>query len=132
YEAEIFRARARARVAAHEAQLRALALYRCDQRASAAPQSDDRGPDHVGMVRASDGLIASAFIRDNTNALRLLNLQACLVDDVLVHRHFARDACAKNLRPLGDDGSPRFRELLAPIGPVAARGEFLCPALDDR
>src|SRR5260370_1391378 len=53
--AESFSRRARAGVGEHEAQVFALALHRCDQRAPPASQSYDRGTDHLIIVRASRG-----------------------------------------------------------------------------
>src|SRR6202011_332142 len=47
--------------------------------------------------------------------LLLLNLQTGLIDDLLVHGHFARDTCAKRIGPFGDHGKTRLGEFLSDI-----------------
>ena len=52
--AEVFRRRARAGMGGDEADVVALALHRCDQRAAPAPQPDDRCADHTGHREAAN------------------------------------------------------------------------------
>src|SRR5207249_9074840 len=61
-----------------------------------------------------------------------LNLQPGLIDDLLVHGDFARDARPKSIRSLSHHGQPGLDEFRANIIAAEDHGELLDQARDDR
>src|SRR5262245_5960582 len=62
---------------------------------------------------------------------RSLNLQSRLVDDLLVHRNFARDAGAEHLWPLGHHRQAGLDEFLPHVRASEDGGQLLRQPIDD-
>src|SRR5262245_10743598 len=75
-----------------------------------------------------------AYAGDDTRRMAIhgsLNLQSRLVDDLLVHRNFASDARAKNLRPLRHHRQAGLDEFLPHVRASEDGGELLRQPVDD-
>src|SRR5262245_8194919 len=111
-------------------------LTRCHAREGGHPVPAPIGRPRRGRASYSRSVITGspACAGDDTRRMAThgsLNLQSGLVDDLLVHRDLARDARAKNLRPLCHHRQAGLDELLPHVRASEDGGELLGQPVDD-